>query len=98
MHQKIILIFLVLLFLSSSCNTVQYIKTGTEYSSLPETEEVAVYLSKIPEEDFVEIGIILVNMNDLDAAKKQARLVGGNALIKLQGVDLKFAIVKIVKK
>ncbi|MBN1410711.1 MAG: hypothetical protein JW969_07685 [Spirochaetales bacterium] len=90
-------------FLLVGCISVKYINTGGEYKALPATTEVKVFLSKLPDTGYDEIGILVIGAlkdenlmeQSLNEAKQKARAVGGNALIKLPGVEWKFAIVKI---
>ena len=96
------LVFNVLvLLIFVSCSIIEYVKTGREYPSLSKNAEIRVFLSKIPKKKYVEIGVIETKStleNSLLKAKKKARSVGGNALIKLQGVYLKFVIIRILRK
>ncbi len=68
-----------------SCTSVEYIKTGSEFPSLTENEEIKVFTSSLPDQKYEKIGLIRIRGGKtekrIEEAKEYAREKGGNAVI-----------------
>jgi hypothetical protein len=80
-----LLFFLCISGFIFSCTSVEYIKTGNEFPSLAETEDIIVYTSSKPEQKYEKIGVVRVRGGSLEKrieeSKVYAREKGGNAVI-----------------
>ena len=85
--QKIfkLLFFLCIFGFLFSCISTDYIKTGNEYPSLAESDDIKVFTSSKPEQKYEMIGLIRIRGGSLEKrqeeAKAYAREKGGNAVI-----------------
>lgn len=86
-----ILCSLMIIFSFFNCITAQFAPVDTSKTFLQKVNpnEIEVYRSKVPEKDFIEIGIVNAsggnNTNKLiESLKKQAAENGGDAIIDLE--------------
>jgi hypothetical protein len=80
--------FLISLSISGfiiSCTSTEYIKTGNEFPSLAETEDVKVFTTSKPDQKYEKIGVIRVRGGSLEKRVEESRIYarkkGGNAVI-----------------
>ncbi|MBN2401893.1 MAG: hypothetical protein JXN64_05795 [Spirochaetes bacterium] len=80
-----LLLLVVISGVISSCTSTQYIKTGNEYPSLAESDEIEVFTSSKPEQKYETIGLVRIRGGNqekrIEESKLYAREKGGNGVI-----------------
>lgn len=84
--KRISMLFYFSVFVSIvSCTSAEYIKTGNEYPSLAETEDIKIFITSKPEQKYESIGLIRIRGANqekrIEESKAYAREKGGNAVI-----------------